>query len=626
MTRVAVIGCGPSGMFFLHALALRRKRLEEDGDTAAIAGLPDVTCFERLASPGGLWRSDRNTANNVGEEKKEDETSQADSNKMYEGLWTNAPKEAIEFFDYTYDEHFGRAMPVYMPRQLILEYMMTRCTRNNPSLFHNVKFNTTVKSVIFDEDLGQFVIQTVNADGSSTESFFDKCIWAAGENGIPTIPKDTSWVLSMGGFKGVVVHSSKSGSNFDELVCGKKVLLIGDSYSAEDLTLQAIKLGVKNVDIISRSGEGICVQTGSWPNGCVRIYEEYELTSVTNDGRGVIVTSDTEGEAILNDIDTVICCTGYSPNTNMLDPSLVPASNWPCFEENNFEEYEMLKDWKMPKNSMSEVLGDIPLGKISQPGYVRHDIYRGQLMKNPNMMYFLERTDTPLLDMDIQAWLLLAYITGDLSLPSKDEMKKFNLLTLLEGYKNPSVRYDSEENYGEHWYSFAKKHEDHWSNDLSDERAKQLGRDHGDFNFRLLARDMQDVKYPTQIGTFSKLNEKGRSFVNLGVGSDNARTCLNKDSPDASWRTFRDEKNPSKYCSIMTGTRAAPLKCRWLDLNGCSVDEIVDAVKPSESYARSPLNSAIEANVLKSTILGPVTKSYDASVDNPCDFIHSNDN
>jgi len=161
---------------------------------------------------------------------------------------------------------------------------------------------------------------------------------------------------------------------------------------------------------------------------------------------------------------------------------------------------------------------------------------------------------------------------------------------------------------------------------LMKERSNLVEITEEDFNLRLLTRDMQDAKYPTQIGTFSKLNEKGRSFVNLDVGSLHARTCLNKDSPDASWRTFRDEKNPSKYCSIMTGTRAAPLKCRWLDLNGCSVDEIVDAVKPSESYARSPLNSAIEANVLKSTILGPVTKSYDASVDNPCDFIHSNDN
>ena len=247
-------------------------------------------------------------------------------------------------------------------------------------------------------------------------------------------------------------------------------------------------------------------------------------------------------------------------------------------------------------------------------------------MKNPNMMYFLERTETPLLDMDIQAWLLLVHITGDLPLPSEDEMRKFNLLTLLEGYKNPNIRYVSEENYKEWWYSFAEDHADHWSTDLSDERSEQLDRDESDFNCRLLARDMQDVKYPTQIGTFNKLNVKGRIFSNLNVWTFRARARLNKKSPDASWRTFRDEKNPSKYYSIMTGTRAAPLKYRWLDLDGCSVDEIVDAVKRFESDAGSPLNSAIEANALKSTIIGPVTELYDASVDNPCDFIHSNDN
>jgi len=35
-----------------------------------------------------------------------------------EALWTNGPKEAIEFFDYyLFDEHFDCPLPVYMPRQ-----------------------------------------------------------------------------------------------------------------------------------------------------------------------------------------------------------------------------------------------------------------------------------------------------------------------------------------------------------------------------------------------------------------------------------------------------------------------------------------------------------------------------
>ena len=102
MTKVAIIGCGPGGMFFLHALALRRKRLEEEGNTSALEALPEVTCYERSSSPGGLWRADRNVIDGEGK-----------TTNMYEALWTNGPKECIEFFDYTYDEHFGRALVSY---------------------------------------------------------------------------------------------------------------------------------------------------------------------------------------------------------------------------------------------------------------------------------------------------------------------------------------------------------------------------------------------------------------------------------------------------------------------------------------------------------------------------------
>lgn len=75
---VALIGCGPGGMFFLHALATRRARLEKEGDTDGINKLPVVTCYEKASGPGGVWRSDR----------RDGETN------MYEALWTNGPKEA----------------------------------------------------------------------------------------------------------------------------------------------------------------------------------------------------------------------------------------------------------------------------------------------------------------------------------------------------------------------------------------------------------------------------------------------------------------------------------------------------------------------------------------------------
>ena len=81
---VAVIGCGPSGMFFLHALAVRRAKLEREGDADALAALPVVTCFERSSGPGGVWRSDRFKG----------AKGAAVATNMYEALWTNGPKEA----------------------------------------------------------------------------------------------------------------------------------------------------------------------------------------------------------------------------------------------------------------------------------------------------------------------------------------------------------------------------------------------------------------------------------------------------------------------------------------------------------------------------------------------------
>eukprot|EP00957_Ditylum_brightwellii_P155455 11833172-Ditylum_brightwellii.AAC.1 len=45
---VALIGCGPAGMMFLHALNKSRKAGHEN--------LPNVTCYERAGAAGGIWR------------------------------------------------------------------------------------------------------------------------------------------------------------------------------------------------------------------------------------------------------------------------------------------------------------------------------------------------------------------------------------------------------------------------------------------------------------------------------------------------------------------------------------------------------------------------------------------
>ena len=457
-----------------------------------------------------------------------------------------------------------------MPRQLILDYILARCTRNNPNFFDDVKFNTSVESVKFNEDLGKFIIHTVHHcenDGSVTESsIFDKCIWAAGTNGSPIIPQSISDTLATGGFKGRVMHSSESGTDFNDFVKGKNILIIGDSYSAEDLTLEAIKLGVESVNICSRTGEGMAYYTGSWPRDAVDVHYAYSPSGVTSDGFGVILSNGTS-EITLEDIQTIIYCTGYSCNMDMLDPSLQPNMEPPFFSD-----YEIPKDWKMPKNPLSKEFGDIPLGKILYPPFVREDIYRGQLISNPNLHFLMERTETPLIDLDVAAWLALAQIIGDLPLPSISEMKQCNLDTLLHALEDPMLRGDNEENYKNRWWQV---NDDHWSFDVHDKRTKQMSKSYLELEHRILARDMVDANYPLQIGTFSKLNEKGKALVEFNNICSYARYNLDDESPNASWRTFRD-CNPSKCYSIVTGTRAVPLKCKWLDLDGHSIEDIVD--------------------------------------------------
>ena len=159
---VAIIGCGPGGMSFLHALACKRSRLQEEGKFDEIALLPEVTCYEKCSVPGGVWKA---------------HDGKGESANMYEGLWINGNKEGLEYPDYTFDDHFESSMPVFMPRKQILEYMLARVT-SKEDIFQNVKFDTTVSSVNYDKSKRGFEITIVdNHSGEKSTNIFDKCIW-----------------------------------------------------------------------------------------------------------------------------------------------------------------------------------------------------------------------------------------------------------------------------------------------------------------------------------------------------------------------------------------------------------------------------------------------------------------
>ncbi|KAL3799286.1 hypothetical protein HJC23_013011 [Cyclotella cryptica] len=561
---IALIGCGPAGMFFLHALSTRRRQLlqrhQHDNDSLqrALAGLPVVTCFESSTSPGGVWKSDRSGGVN-----------------MYEALWTNGSHCVMEFFDHTYEEHFRQALPVYLPRRMVLQYLLKRVTKADPGLFDCVEFGTTVVSVKYHGDECHFLVRTQRGgDANVIERRFDKCIWAAGENGRPYVPQSLSDHLAS--FKGKTMHSSQTDDEFDRDVRDKSVLVVGDNYSAEDLTLQAIRLGAERVTILSRSGMGMAYETAAWPGDKVDVEEGYTPTGVTEDGRGIILTQSEydfdredfvlQGETkVLQEVDTIIYCTGYNRNYVMLDEPLRPDGKGVSFLID-----DLPADWTMPENALSNEFGPVPVGAIKEYKLSNKKLYRGLLISNPNMMFLQERTDVPLLDLDVQTWLLLAHITGDLALPSVEQMQKFNREQFSQQMNDVLTRSLLDMNYKRRLWSVDE--EEHWISDMSDERNTVLHKHYCELQYRILARDMMDSRYPVNIGTYDALNEKGHALVQFDVACSYNRYNLGKESADGKWKTFRD-CDPSCFYSIFTGMKAVSLKAPWLELSEDEYEE-----------------------------------------------------
>lgn len=42
---------------------------------------------------------------------------------MYQHLWSNSPKECLEYPDYTFDKHFGKPLPSFLPRPVMRDYL-----------------------------------------------------------------------------------------------------------------------------------------------------------------------------------------------------------------------------------------------------------------------------------------------------------------------------------------------------------------------------------------------------------------------------------------------------------------------------------------------------------------------
>ena len=273
MTRVAIIGAGPSGLAQLRAFA-----------SAATDGteVPELVCYEKQEDWGGLWNYTWRTG--------VDEYGESVHGSMYRYLWSNGPKECLEFADYGFEEHFNMPIASYPPREVLWDYIKGRVEKSDVRRF--IRFRTTVREVTFDHASEQFVVSShdlVNGHTSSEE--FDFVVVASGHFSVPNVPHYPGFEK----FLGRILHAH----DFRDAVefSGKDVLIIGASYSAEDIGSQCHKYGARSITCTARIGP----MGYDWPDS----WEEMPILTHV-DGKTVhFVGGGTK------DVDAIILCTGY---------------------------------------------------------------------------------------------------------------------------------------------------------------------------------------------------------------------------------------------------------------------------------------------------------------------------
>ena len=207
---------------------------------------------------------------------------------MYRYLWSNGPKEGLEFADYSFEEHFGKQIASYPPRSVLFDYIEGRIKKTEVRDW--IKFSTAVKNV--EQSDGGFAVTTCDLTTSKTNvGYFDHVIVCSGHFSTPNMPSFDGFER----FPGRILHAHdfRDATEFQ----GKDVLLIGTSYSAEDIGSQCWKYGAKSITVSHRTA----AMGYDWPAN----WEEVPLLTKV-DGQTAYFK---DGSS--KTIDAIILCTGY---------------------------------------------------------------------------------------------------------------------------------------------------------------------------------------------------------------------------------------------------------------------------------------------------------------------------
>lgn len=348
-TRIGIIGAGPSGLAQLRAFEAAEKQGLE---------VPEIVCFEKQENWGGMWNYSWRTG--VGK------YGEPIHGSMYKYLWSNGPKECLEFSDYSFDEHFKKPISSYPPRPVLFDYIQGRINKSNARNY--IRFNTTARWVSYDEDTKKFtlILDDLKNDKTYSEEF-DYLIVASGHFSTPNMP----YFEGIEDFPGTVMHAHdfRGADQFKD----QNILLIGSSYSAEDIGVQCHKHGAQSVTLSYRSNP-IGVE---WPDG---IKEVPLLTHFDGDTAHF-------NNGHKEQFDAVIMCTGYQHKFPFLPDELRLKTKNNLYPDN---------------------------------------LYKGIFFNDlPQLMYLGMQDQYYTFNMfDTQAWVARDFMMNRYEIPSKEERRK----------------------------------------------------------------------------------------------------------------------------------------------------------------------------------------------------------
>ena len=219
---------------------------------------------------------------------------------MYRYLWSNGPKEGLEFADYTFDEHFGRPIASYPPRAVLYDYIEGRVKK--AGVRDKIRFNTVIR-MVEELDNGQFKVTAEElTEGRMYSETFDNLVVASGHFSTPNVP----FYEGFDSFNGRVLHAHdfRDAVEFKD----KDILILGTSYSAEDIGSQCWKYGCKSVTVAHRTAP----MGYDWPDNWQEVPALVRVENKTAHFK----------DGTSKDVDAIILCTGYRHHFPFMPNSL----------------------------------------------------------------------------------------------------------------------------------------------------------------------------------------------------------------------------------------------------------------------------------------------------------------